>query len=445
MPVGPNRTSQIATDMVNNPPSLKILMTEGTSLSARQSLYALGGQHTIDVIDPNPLCQCRFSRFVRRWRRSPHFAKDPADFLRFLAAEIEREAYDVVLPTHEQVYLLSKFRDLLANVAGIALPSFDAMRRMQDKAEFTRTLESLGLPYPETAFATQAADLRHNWSYPFYLKLAHSTAGMGVFHIGDEEELASRIEQLQTDGLLDGDIEMLVQQPAKGNQATVQAVFDRGRMVGIHMFDARQLGVGGMSAARTGADHPIVREHVETLGTHLDWHGAMFLDYFYDYDSAQPEYIECNPRIGETVNAWLSGTNLCEQLVRISVAAPIEPLTIAKPGQRTQSFFMILLSMAYSGATRWELVKEITKFRFRRELYADSQDELTRIRDDYLSVFPMWGVALQLLASPKRARKIVADTVDNYALPKSATEAIDALELESFRHVLAKPNRSQAE
>ncbi|MGI9455200.1 MAG: hypothetical protein ACR2NU_01480, partial [Aeoliella sp.] len=258
---------------------LKILLTEGTSLSARHSLYALGGRHTIDVIDPNPLCQCRFSRFVRKWRRSPHFARQPTDFLHFLAGEIDRERYDVVLPTHEQVYLLSRFRDVVGQATGIALPRFDAMQQMQNKAEFTRTLKELGLPYPETVFAKTEDDLQHNWRYPFYLKLSHSTAGAGVFHITDEEELAERVESLVAEGLLNGQSEVLVQQPAFGNQATVQAIFNQGKIVGVHSFDARQLGVGGMSAARTSADHPIVREHVEQLGSHLNWHGAMFVDY----------------------------------------------------------------------------------------------------------------------------------------------------------------------
>lgn len=417
---------------------LKVLLTEGTSLSARQTLYALGGRHTIDVIDPNPLCQCRFSRYVRHWRRSPHFARDPSDFLHFLAAEVRQEQYDVVLPTHEQVYLLSKFRDVVGQVSGIALPNFDAMQRMQNKADFTRTLQSLNLPFPETAFATTADDLKHNWTYPFYLKLSHSTAGLGVFHIADEEELAARIDLLDKAGLLDGETEMLVQHPAKGNQATVQAVFDRGKMVGIHMFDARQLGVGGMSAARIGANHPVVREHVKQLGGYLDWHGAMFVDYFYDYETSRPEYIECNPRVGETVNAWLSGVNLCEQLLAVSRGADVQMLPQAKPGQRTQSFFMILLSMAYGGASRWELLKEILQFRLRRGLYSESQDELTRPRNDYLSVIPMWGVALQLLVLPKLSKKIVADTVENYALPRSATEAIESLDIEPFRKVFAK-------
>lgn len=426
------------TEPVPSPKPLKILMTEGTSLSARQSLYALGGRHIIDVIDPNPLCQCRFSKFVRRWQKSPHFAKQPTEFLHFLAGRLREERYDVVLPTHEQVYLLSKFRDVVGQVSGMALPSFDAMQLMQNKADFTRTLESLDLPYPETAFVRTAEDLQGEWQYPFYLKLSHSTAGLGVFHITSEQELAKRIDILASEGKLDGDTEMLVQQPARGNQATVQAVFDHGRVIGIHMFDARQLGVGGMSAARTGADHPVVREHIAKLGAHLDWHGAMFVDYFYDYETARPEYIECNPRVGETVNAWLSGTNVCEQLVRLSAGEPVSVLPLAAPGVRTQSFYMILLTMAYDGATRRELLREIVKFRLRRGMYADSQDELTRVRDDYLSGIPLWFIAAQLLVSPRISHKIVASTVDNYSMPKSSLEAMDNLDVEAFREAFTK-------
>ncbi|QDU57752.1 ATP-grasp domain-containing protein [Aeoliella mucimassa] len=419
--------------------SLRILLTEGTSLSARQTLYALGGLHTIDVIDPNPLCQCRFSRFVRRWRKSPHFAKDPSDFLHFLADLIQREKYDVILPTHEQVYLLSKFREEVGLASNIALPTFDALKQVQDKAGFTRTLEKLELPLPDTTIATTEEELRHNWSYPFYLKLSHSTAGMGVFHITDEEELEHRIELLKAAGQLDGNTEILVQQPAKGNQSTVQAVFDYGKLVALHMFDARQLGVGGMSAARTGAHHPVVEQHVERLGSHLDWHGAMFLDYFYDYETEQPEYIECNPRVGETVNAWLSGNNLPEQLVRVSLGEHPEPLPPSKVGVRTQSFFMILLTIAYNGGTRWELLKEIVQFRLRRGMYADSQDELTRLSDDYWSIIPLWGIAAQLLAWPRLSRKIVADTIENYALPESAIQAMEALDPAAFGKLFTPP------
>src|SRR5262245_53619659 len=127
---------------------LRILFTEGASLSARQTLYPLGHSHQIDVCDPDLLCQSWFSWLVR-WRfPSPSFNRKSEKFLRFLAGKIRKHHYDVLLPTHEQVYLLSRFRDALTPHVGLALPEFSALERLQNKAEFSRLLQELDLPQP---------------------------------------------------------------------------------------------------------------------------------------------------------------------------------------------------------------------------------------------------------------------------------------------------------
>ncbi len=328
---------------------MRILFTEGASLSARQTLYPLGPFYDIDVIDPDPLCQCRFSSYVGRFFRSPSFAKQPAEFLRFLAKLIRDGGYDVLFPTHEQVYLLSRFRDAFTPHIGLALPDFEAMERMQSKAEFSRLLIELDLPQPDVAIVRSRADLDRPWQYPFYLKLAHSTAGGGVFHIENRGELDRRIDEVERKGLFGNGSEALAQQPARGVLSTVQAVFNRGEMIGVHCFEARRLGVGGMSTARTSADHPIVRDHVARIGHQLGWHGALFIDYFYERESGRPEYIECNPRIGETVNAMVSGVNLPKLVVRISNGESTSPVPLSRVGVRTHNLFMTLMSVAYEG------------------------------------------------------------------------------------------------
>jgi len=410
------------------PPRPTVLLTEGASLSARQTLYALGPLCTIDVIDPDPLCQCRFSRFVRSWTRSPSFSKEPEQFLEFLVQKIVAGKYDVLLPTHEQVYLLSRFKDSFSQHVGLALPEFRKLEQMQDKAQFMQLLDQLGLPHPEVAYVRTRQELEQSsWTYPFYLKLAHSTAGSGVFYIENQEQLAARAKALSEQGLFDGPSEIVLQQPAKGVQSTVQAVFNKGQLVGIHMFESRRLGVGGMSAARTSAEHPVVRQQVEQLGQHLDWHGSTFIDYFYDHASGQPEYIEANPRIGETVNGLLSGVNLCEQLVKVSCGEEVSPLPPSKTGIRTQSFYMILMDMANKGCGRRELLREVWRYLRSKGLYHDSEDDLTRVRDDRLSRLPFLWITLQLIAWPALGKKIVAKTVNNYSLPEAATLAIKAL------------------
>lgn len=420
----------------------RVLLTEGASLSARQAIYGIGPACDIDVLDPDPLCQCRFSGLIRHWIRSPSFASRPQEFLEFLVGRLRDGQYDVLLPTHDQVYLLSRFRDALASHVGLALPDFTALEKLQDKARFKRLLDELDLPQPQATIVRNRADLDRPWQFPFFLKLAHSTAGAGVFEIHDRPSLDRRVEQLERDGLLNGKNEVLVQQPAVGVQATVQAVFDHGRVVGIHSFESRRLGVGGMSSARVSADHPLVREHVANLGQHLAWHGALFLDYFFDHQSNRPQYIEANPRIGETVNALLSGVNLPELLLRVSRGESPEKAALGKPGVRTQSFLMILLSLAFDGGGRCDLIREIRQFRSGRGLYENSQDELTRPEADPLSRLPRIWITTQLLAWPRLARRIVAKTVKNYSLPQSATQSIKALPMNLLDDRHATPTQA---
>jgi predicted ATP-grasp superfamily ATP-dependent carboligase len=408
----------------------RILFTEGASLSARQTLYGVGPFHDVDVLDPDPLCQCRFSSFVRRFIRSPSFSKQPTEFLEFLAQLLVEEKYDVLLPTHEQVYLLSRFREWFAKRVGLALPEFSVFERLQNKAEFSRLLTELGLPQPETIMVRTSDELARVSRYPFYLKLAHGTAGSGVWRIESRAELQHRLGELRRRGLFGAQSELLVQQPGHGVQSTVQAVFNLGEIVGIHSFEARRLGVGGMSTARTSADHPLVRDHVTQLGRRLAWHGALFIDYFYDRESGRPEYIEANPRIGETVNALLSGVNLPQLLIEVSRGESPAPAPLGKLGVRTHSFLMILMSMAYEGGGRRALLREIKEHAAGRGLYENSEDELTRPRHDRLSRLPRFWITAQLLARPDLAKKIVAKTVENYSLPESAMEAIKGLPLD---------------
>lgn len=421
----------IRTQMASTSPKadrgLRVLFTEGGSLSARQTLYGLGPLHEIDVLDPDPLCQCRFSNYVRRWIRSPSFSEEPEAFLRLLADLIREGQYDVVLPTHEQVYLLSRYAAVLSPYAGLALPEFSSLERLQNKASFSRLLDELELPQPEVTIVRHRAELEGAWTYPFYLKLAHSTAGSGVFFIADSAALERQADELQRNGLFNGTSEVLLQQPGRGVQSTVQAVFDHGRIVGIHTFESRQLGVGGMSAARVSADHRPVREHVEKIGKHLDWHGAMFLDYFFDPEVGRPQYIEANPRIGETVNALLSGVNLPELLIRVSRGESPALAPMGREGKRTHSFLMIVMTAAFNGQSRRKLWREMADCRRGRGIYADSEDELTRPAEDPLSRLPRVWTVSQLLAQPAWARRIVAKTVKNYSLPESAIEKIQAL------------------
>ena len=56
----------------------RVLVSEGSSLSAREAITALGmAGHRVGVCDPDPLCLGRFSRFVTHYYRRPPIGKAP--------------------------------------------------------------------------------------------------------------------------------------------------------------------------------------------------------------------------------------------------------------------------------------------------------------------------------------------------------------------------------
>ncbi len=406
---------------------LTILFTEGSSTSARQALYALGPRHTIDILDPARLCQCRFSRYVRRWYRCPSYSREPEAYLEFLFERLQAGRYDVLLPTHEQVFLLARFRQALLGRAGLALPAFESVDRLMNKATFARLLEELGLPYPATEMVVDRAGLLRPRDFPLYVKVAYSTAGQGVRLVQDRAELEAAADQLAETGFLDGRTELLVQRPARGIKRGATAVFQRGQLASAHCEESRAIGVGGSSMAKVSVEHPEMLEHLRRLGEHLQWHGALCVEYFYEASTGRVEFIECNPRIGETATAWLSGANLCEQLVQVSLDRTVAPLPPGRAGVRTHQGFLVLTARALEGAGRCRLLAEVGRAWTGRGLYRDAQNELTRPGDDWLSVLPWLGVSLLLLARPGAAQWLVTNTVNNYSLHQAAVEVMRTL------------------
>lgn len=82
---------------------MRILLSEGSSTSAREAVTLLGlaGYH-VEICDPDPHCIARFSRFVRQFHRCPGLGVDPQGYVAFVAELVAARRFDVLLPIHEQ-------------------------------------------------------------------------------------------------------------------------------------------------------------------------------------------------------------------------------------------------------------------------------------------------------------------------------------------------------
>jgi len=385
---------------------VRVLLSEGSSTSAREAVTALAlAGHTVEVCDPDPFCLTRFSRLVSKFHRCPGLRADPRGYLDFILALIRRRHFDVLLPIHEQGFLFARERERLEPYVAIALPSFEGYRTAHRKASFGRLLSELGLAQPETRIVADAGDLRAVDQFPVVVKTSIGTASRGVWMVRDRSELHAAADALAgADAFAD---EVLVQMFVEGAVEHAQGVFCRGRLVAIHACRQVARGAGGGDAIKQSIHRPAVRAHLARIGERLAWHGALSVDYIIPSDGLDvPLYIDCNPRLVEPMSALLSGNDLADLLVRVSLGEDPAGVAQGRAGTLSHQGLQALLGCALAGGSRRDIWRECRRLATGRGPYAGSVEELTPARLDWPSVIPELIVALRLLASPKAAHDL---------------------------------------
>lgn len=389
---------------------LKILFSEGSSLTAREFLSVLGPHHQIEIADSNPLCICRFSRWTRRFHRCPQPGSNPLGYLDAINALLSNSSFDVLLPTHEQAWLFAVARQMLNPQARIAVASADAFARVQSKIEFAKLLDEVGLPQPGWASVASPDELAE-WKPPYYLKAPFSTAGSGVRRVTDAAEARIFFELLHPIG---NSGSLMAQASAEGQYAQVQALFDHGRLVAAHTSAQTAVGIGPSAAGRVSVDHRFSRRDVARLGEHLNWHGGLTLDYL--FDGQDYAYIECNPRTVEPVNASASGVDLPGLQLKLSLGEHPDEAPAGRTGVRTHSSLGILLGTAAYVGNRAAVVSKASQLVLHRDTFVNSCEGLTPIFQDPLSAIPLLTVIGSLLLSPQSALRISSSTITAYSV-----------------------------
>lgn len=174
-----------------------MLISEGSSLSAREIITALGlAGHRVGVCDPNAICLGRFSRFVTHFYRCPAVGTDPRGYLDAVVEILLGGGWDVLLPAHEQAFLFARERARIPPAVALAVADFGSFLQLQGKAALVRTLARLSLPQPSWRVIRTRAELEAPSRYPCYLKANYTTASKAVGRIGNSEELRSKSVEL---------------------------------------------------------------------------------------------------------------------------------------------------------------------------------------------------------------------------------------------------------
>jgi biotin carboxylase len=342
----------------------------------------------------------------------PSYGADPFAWLEAALAVYTRGRFDVLLPTQEQVAVLSAVPDRLRE-AGIAtaVPPFDGLARLQDKLSAFATLRELGLPQPVASVITSPQELAAWPDFPLYLKMPIGTATAGVRRIESAADLdglpPSWVAAAQAGGLL-------AQASVSGRLAMVQSVFDHGRMVAFHANARLREGARGGASHKRSLDLPTVHGQMALLGKRLSWHGALSADAILGPDG--PVFIDINPRLVEPVNALRSGVDLVGAMLDLASRRPAAPQPLGRTGVDTHQLLLAILGAADRRGKRRDVAAELGAALSRRGSYRNSAEELTPTRRDPRAVSLIALAAAVNLTRPAAWRWFASDSVTAYAL-----------------------------
>ena len=403
----------------------RILLSEGSSLSSREAITALGlAGHRVELLSSDPLCLGRFSRFVSRAHRAPASGADPDGYLKAVIETVEASGIDALLPVHEQAYLFAAAPQRLPARLGIALAGFAAFEQVQSKAGLAELLTRLDVPQPRTELVRSADEFVATRPYPFFVKAAFGTASTGVWRVRDGQQRDAVLAQLQQhDAFAEG---LLVQAAVTGSLERTQAVFDRGRMVASHIYRQVVEGPGGGDVLKISVVDAQVREIVMRIGHALDWHGALSFDYIREDVTGTPYFIDANPRLVEPMNAWFSGVDLPGALLKISLGETPPAQAPGREGVVTRLGLMGLLDAARQRSRRRDVMREIMLLATSSGRYRGSREELVPLLTDPWCAIPLGVVITRLLRNPAAASRFSETTVAAYSLTPQAIHRLRA-------------------
>ena len=403
----------------------KILLSEGSSLSSREAITALGlAGHRVELLSSDPMCLGRFSRFVSRVHRAPASGADPDGYLARVMEVVKTRKIDALLPVHEQAYLFAAARKRLPPGLGIALADFEAFEQVQSKASFATLLTQLNVPQPTTEIVRSAGQFAADRPYPFFVKAAFGTASAGVWRIGDARQRDALLVQLEAhNAFADG---LLVQTAVTGALERTQAVFDRGRLVASHIYRQVVEGPGGGDVLKISVVSAQVRETVMRIGQALRWHGALSFDYIREHATGTPHFIDANPRLVEPMNAWLSGVDLSGALLQVSLGEtpPVQPE--GREGVLTRLGLMGLLDAARQRNRRRDILREIGLLTGNSGRYRGAREELVPLATDPWCAIPLAFVVARLLRRPAAAARFSETAIAAYSLTPQAIHRLRA-------------------
>lgn len=258
------------------------------TLNLARRMAAAG--HRVTVVDSMAVGVSRYSNAVSGFHRVSPPKYKPQEYCRELAAIVEREKVDIVIPIHEETDILAMMAGLFPDTCELFLSAFEIEDMLHNKLSYQQALVDRGieaLKFREISSPEDAVAASEDFTTPFAIKQAYSRGSQKVYkaYPGDDLNYLT----------YDPTNPWIAQEWLEGDRYCTYSVCRDGEVY-AHATYPVGYAIGGQSCLTfEQVDHPAIVEWTRRLVKEVGFTGQMGLD-FIDHPDRGLVTIECNPR-----------------------------------------------------------------------------------------------------------------------------------------------------
>ncbi|WP_225317713.1 MULTISPECIES: carboxylate--amine ligase [Haloferax] len=222
-----------------------------------------------------------------------------------LLALARRPDVRAIIPVREEdIYVLSRFKDEFAEHIGTPWPSFETLRRVQDRKELFEAAAEAGVPAPKTRLFDEWDD----WDQRLIVKSRYNLVADEYLGSETGQQVSGRgttqyVEQGETPVLDDllatmNHVPIVQEYVPTTDEYGFFALYDDGEAVAT--FQHRQIRgykyAGGPSSFRESVSIPELDAAGRRLLDHLEWDGLAMVEFLRDPETGEFKLMEINPR-----------------------------------------------------------------------------------------------------------------------------------------------------
>ena len=245
--------------------------------------------HDVVLTDSQRFSLGRFTRMKKRFVQTASCRFDTERYGAEIRALIREWEADLVVPTCEEVFYLSRLLAGTPEGRLLFAPSFERLAQMHDKARFAELASELGAGAGQNFVLTDRQSIERFPHDPaeFVFKPVWSRFASHIL-IGPDRAALKTIHPTR-------EAPWLAQTRVRGEEFCVYAVAHRGRLVAAAPYHNLMRAGAGTAICYEAVDAPDVVDFCARFADETGWHGQVSFD-FIRTPEGRLVAIECNPR-----------------------------------------------------------------------------------------------------------------------------------------------------